>query len=140
VAGIGTVLALLCLWFQLVAFQSTSCWFITFVRLQLFLLSMLKENFTLIRDFFSRADILFSWIQEIGTFLIPLSKCGHVQATIPYGGVNLQLLLFLPCTLSRGERSLLRFGPSRLGDSTAVRIAGRLGGDSRSGLDVLVRK
>jgi len=140
VAGIGTVLVLLCLRFQLIPFQSISCWFITFIRLQLFLLSMLKENFTLIRDFF--LELIFCSVghKRYRTFLIALSKCGHVQATIPYGGVSLQLRLFLLCTLSRGEWSLLRFGTSRLGDTTPVRIAGRLGGDPRSGLDVLVRK
>jgi len=47
---------------------------------------------------------------------------------IPYGGVNLQLRFFLPCTLSRGEWSFLRFGPSHLGDSTPVPIVSRLGG------------
>jgi hypothetical protein len=52
VAGIGTVLALFCLRFQLIPFQSTGWWFITFIRLQLFQVSMLKENVTLIRDFF----------------------------------------------------------------------------------------
>lgn len=63
-----------------------------------------------------------------------------MKATIPYGGVNLQLRLFLPCTMSGAEWSFLRFGPYRLGDSTPVAIAGRLGGGPRSGLDLLVRK
>jgi len=100
---------------------------------------MLKENVTLIRDFFLEL-IFFQLDTRYRTFLIPVSKCVRVRATIPYWGVNLQLRLFLPCTLSRGEWPFLRFDPFRLGDSIPVPIAGRLGGDRRSRLDVLARK
>ena len=60
------------------------------------------------------------------TFLNPLGKCVHVHAMIPYGGVNLQPLLCLTCTLSRGEWSFSRFGRFRLEESIPVLIAGRL--------------